>query len=459
MLHNAKELACATVVKGGCGNSLAPKARPRAASALASVWFTAYPTSIITHERVGSPNARRSEPLDSLVGHRNPRRPQWTDEALGVFAARIMRPQSTGTLIGSALKSGRPGTEEDFVAMGRTQRRPTTRWSSTTSFPRTPARAPTFDSRKSAMEHPPLSHGLHRGGRLGLLPPVPPGREAVNLAPTTVDQLKEKGHRGAVASRDLFRTGRQGDRLERHRYHHWCGRCRPPVGVSPLLQRGAAITQLADPTFALPQLIIGDALHSVDVLGARMLRLDANGFLGVERRAEGAAWSEGHPLSVVGNQLIAGMVRKAGGFSFQELNLTVDDIAAMSTRADLSYDFITRPAYHHALMTGDTEFLRLMLKTMRDYKIDPASLIHALHHDELTLELVHFWTLPPGHLHVWREKLDRRNPARALAGHRMRTADRQQRALQLALCHEWSGLHHRQCDRRSAQYPRPAEFD
>ena len=35
-----------------------------------------------------------------------------------------------------------------------------------------------------------------------------------------------------------------------------------------------------------------------------------------------------------------------------------------------------------------------MLKTMRDYHIDPASLIHALqNHDELTLELVHFWTL------------------------------------------------------------------
>jgi trehalose synthase len=89
------------------------------------------------------------------------------------------------------------------------------------------------------------------------------------------------------------------------------------------------------------------------------------------------------------------MVRKAGGFSFQELNLTVDDIASMSHGgADLSYDFITRPAYHHALVTGDTEFLRLMLKTMRDYHIDPASLIHALqNHDELTLELVHFWTL------------------------------------------------------------------
>ena len=89
------------------------------------------------------------------------------------------------------------------------------------------------------------------------------------------------------------------------------------------------------------------------------------------------------------------MIRKAGAFSFQELNLTVDDIAAMSGGgADLSYDFITRPAYHHALVTGNTEFLRLMLRTVHEFGIDPASLIHAMqNHDELTLELVHFWTL------------------------------------------------------------------
>ena len=53
--------------------------------------------------------------------------------------------------------------------------------------------------------------------------------------------------------------------------------------------------------------------------------------------------------------------------------------------ADLSYDFITRPAYQHALLTGDTEFLRLMLRTVHEFGIDPASLIHALqNHDELT---------------------------------------------------------------------------
>jgi trehalose synthase len=123
-----------------------------------------------------------------------------------------------------------------------------------------------------------------------------------------------------------------------------------------------------------------------------MLRLDANGFLGIEC-TDDRAWSEGHPLSLIANQLIGGLVRKVGGFTFQELNLSVDDIAAMGEGgADLSYDFITRPAYYHALVTGDTEFLRMMLRTVHEYKIDPASLIHALqNHDELTLELVHFW--------------------------------------------------------------------
>src|SRR6202008_1192579 len=94
------------------------------------------------------------------------------------------------------------------------------------------------------------------------------------------------------------------------------------------------------------------------------------------------------------NQLIAGMVRKLGGFTFQELNLTLDDIKAMSRGgADLSYDFVTRPAYHHALVTGDASFLRLMLDLQRTSRVDPGSLVHALqNHDELTLELVHFWT-------------------------------------------------------------------
>ena len=125
-----------------------------------------------------------------------------------------------------------------------------------------------------------------------------------------------------------------------------------------------------DPSFAGMRLVIGDALHSLGDLGSGALRLDANGFLGVEKSAEDSpAWSEGHPLSEAANQLIASMVRKVGGFTFQELNLTIDDIKSSAERgADLSYDFVNRPAYHHALATGDTEFLRLTLNLAREHR-------------------------------------------------------------------------------------------
>jgi maltose alpha-D-glucosyltransferase/alpha-amylase len=148
-----------------------------------------------------------------------------------------------------------------------------------------------------------------------------------------------------------------------------------------------------DPTFAGMRLVVGDALHSLLDLGTGALRLDANGFLGVEKSAEEQpGWSEGHPLSEAANQLIGSMIRKVGGFSFQELNLTIDDIKAQSEAgADLSYDFITRPAYHYSLVTADTEFLRLTLRLAMEIGVDQASLVHALqNHDELTYELLHF---------------------------------------------------------------------
>ena len=86
------------------------------------------------------------------------------------------------------------------------------------------------------------------------------------------------------------------------------------------------------------------------------------------------------------------MVRKVGGFTFQELNLAIDDIKKTGEHgADLSYDFVNRPAYHHALATGDTEFLRLTLNTALRQGLQPISLVHALqNHDEVTYELVHF---------------------------------------------------------------------
>ena len=73
-------------------------------------------------------------------------------------------------------------------------------------------------------------------------------------------------------------------------------------------------------------------------------------------------------------------------------SLGIDDIVNTSAVGpDLSYDFVTRPAYQVALCTGDTEFLRLTLREALALGLDQASLVHALqNHDELTYELVHF---------------------------------------------------------------------
>jgi trehalose synthase len=399
MLHNAKKLASRYAGQARLWQQPYAETRPRAASALASVWFTAYPASIVT--RTGE------SVLRTLGDHK-----LWTAlSAIGIqgvhtgptkLAGGIRGREVTPTIDGSFDRISLSidpafGTEEEFVAMSRAA----AAHNAVVIDDIVPAHTGKgADFRLATMQYgdyPGLYHMIEiQKEDWPLLPEVPEGREAVNLSPATVDLLRDKGYIvGQLRRVIFFEPGvKETD---------WSA-TDVVVGVDGIARRwvylhyfkeGQPSLNWLDPTFAAQRMIVGDALHSLDTLGARILRLDANGFLGVERRLQGPAWSEGHPLSLVGNRLIGGMVRKAGGFSFQELNLTVDDIAAMSQGgADLSYDFITRPAYHHALLTGDTEFLRVMLRTVHEYGIDPASLIHALqNHDELTLELVHFWTL------------------------------------------------------------------
>jgi trehalose synthase len=227
----------------------------------------------------------------------------------------------------------------------------------------------------------------------GLLPPVPSGRDAVNLSPDTVDALQAKGYIvGQLHSGIFYEPGvkdtdwsatdvvRGVDGVQRRWvYLHY-------------FKQGQPTLNWLDPSFAAERLVIGDAVHELGVLGDGMLRLDANGLLGIERDPNGRVWWAGHPLSVTANQLIADMVRKLGGFTFEELALPLDDMREMSRGGpDLSYDFVTRPAYDEALLTGDAQFLRLVFQLMRKYDIDPARLIHALqNHDELTMGLAHF---------------------------------------------------------------------
>jgi trehalose synthase len=228
-----------------------------------------------------------------------------------------------------------------------------------------------------------------------MLPEVPPGKDSVNLDSEVEERLQRAGYIVGRLQRVIFQDPGIKDT-------NWSATA-PVTGPDGVRRRwvylhyfkdGQPSINWLDPTFAGMRLVIGDALHALGHLGAAGLRLDANGFLGVEKSAEGGApaWSEGHPLSEAVNQLIASMVRKVGGFTFQELNLSIDDIHKTSERgADLSYDFVNRPAYAHAMATSDTEFLRLTLNAALHLGLQPVRLVHALqNHDELTYELVHF---------------------------------------------------------------------
>ncbi len=229
----------------------------------------------------------------------------------------------------------------------------------------------------------------------GLLPEVPVGEDSVNLDAATESRLERAGYIVGPLQRVIFHDPGTKDT-------NWSATA-PVTGADGVLRRwvylhyfkaGQPSINWLDPTFAGMRLVIGDALHSLRHLGAGALRLDANGFLGLERSTgEGEpAWSEGHPLSDAVNQLIASMVRKVGGFTFQELNLAIEDIKRTSEHgADLSYDFVNRPSYVHALATGDTEFLRLTLNTALAENVQPIGLVHGLqNHDEMTYELTHF---------------------------------------------------------------------
>jgi trehalose synthase len=399
MLTDANRLASQLSGQGSMWQNPFAHPDPRAAVERASVWFTAYPLSFVT---------QRDETYLSALA--DPRLWQ-AFRAIGIDALHTGPVKQAGGLNGRRLTPSIDGhfdrismqvdpefgTEDEFRQLCAVA----SEYDGTVIDDIVPGHTGKgADFRLAEMGHgdyPGIYHMVSIAPEdWHLLPDVPDGRDSANLDGQTEADLERAGYIIGQLQRVIFYepgvketnwsatrvvTGTDGvDR--RWVYLHYFKEGQPSINW-------------LDPSFAGMRLVIGDALHALADLGAGGLRLDANGFLGVEKTAENLpAWSEGHPLSAAANHLIASMIRKMGGFSFQELNLAMDDIKGMGeSGADLSYDFVTRPGYHHALVTGDTEFLRLTLNTSRAMGIDPASLVHALqNHDELTHELVHFST-------------------------------------------------------------------
>jgi trehalose synthase len=404
MLSDANEISRQFSGQGSMWQNPFANPGPRQAVETASVWFTAYPLSLITRPGESFLAAMADDAMweaFSSIGieavHTGPVKRaggisgwQYTPSVDGHF-------DRISTQIDPAF-----GTEAEFRAMCGAA----TWWGGTIIDDVVPGHTGKgADFRLAEMkyaDYPGIYHMVEIDqDDWSALPEVPPGKDSVNIDAACEEWLDKAGYIIGPLQRVIFYA-------EGVKETNWSV-TRPVVGIDGVERRwvylhyfkdGQPSINWLDPSFAGMRMVIGDALHSLADLGSGALRLDANGFLGVEKSAsEGnPAWSEGHPLSEAANHLIASMVRKVGGFTFQELNLTIDDIRVTSEAgADLSYDFINRPAYQHALATADTEFLRLTLRTSLELGVDPASLVHAMqNHDELTYELVHWST---GHQH------------------------------------------------------------
>jgi trehalose synthase len=396
MLADANRLASQLSGQGSMWQNPYAHPDPRAALERASVWLTAYPLSFVT---------RRGETFLSALA--DPALWQ-AFRAIGIDGVHTGPVKQAGGLNGRRLTPSVDGhfdrismsvdpefgTEDEFRRLCATA----AEYEGTVIDDIVPGHTGKgADFRLAEIgygDYPGIYHMVSiREEDWHLLPEIPEGRDSFNLDPETELALERAGYIIGRLQRVIFYEPGVKET-------NWSA-TRVVTGVDGVARRwvylhyfkeGQPSINWLDPSFAGMRLVIGDALHALADLGSGGLRLDANGFLGVEKTADDVAWSEGHPLSEAANHLIASMIRKMGGFSFQELNLAMDDIKAMGeSGADLSYDFVTRPAYHHALVTGDTEFLRLTLNISRGMGIDPASLVHALqNHDELTHELVHF---------------------------------------------------------------------
>lgn len=372
--------------------------QPRAASAKASVWFTAYPASTIG----STPDA---SVLATLADER-----LWSAfQAIGIQGIHTGPMKRSGGVSGIRYTPSVDGnfdrisfeidpafgTQDQYKGLVQVARAHGAIVIGDVIPGHTGKGADFRLAERNYADYPGLYHMVRIDpADWALLPPVPAGSDSVNLSPATVDALQARGYIvGMLSSRIFYQPGvkdsdwsatdvvRGVDGVDRRWvYLHY-------------FKEGQPTLDWLDPSFAAQRLIVGDAAHELGVLGDGGIRLDANGLLGIERDpVTGQVWSEGHPLSNTSNQLVGDIVRKMGGFTFQELALAFDSVHDMSSGgADLSYDFMTRPAYEHALLTGDTEFLRLIFQLMRHYRIDPAGLIHALqNHDELTMGLAQF---------------------------------------------------------------------
>jgi len=362
----------------------------------ASVWFTSYPQSIITH--------RNKSVLQTLA----------SDDLLSTFRTLGIEGIHTGPLKRAGAITGRRYTPSIDGFFDRIELTIDPRYGSNDGYVEMTRNAQQFgiviigdlvpghtgkgaDFRLAERAYKNYE-GLYTMVEIdpedwGMLGSVQDDADSVNLAPETVQKLEDKGYIPGPLEVVIFYEPNIKE-------SNWSA-TDIVTGVDGVQRRwvylhvfkaGQPSFNWLDPTFGAHRIVMADAVQSVHVFGAKALRLDANPLLGIEGRPGlDKAWIEGHPLAEGTSNTIAMMVRKLGGYSFQELNLSLDDLKQFTKWGpELSYDFFTRPPCLYAMVTGDAGPLRLMLRLIQQEGLDLGIFVHALqNHDELMFDLAH----------------------------------------------------------------------
>jgi maltose alpha-D-glucosyltransferase/alpha-amylase len=225
----------------------------------------------------------------------------------------------------------------------------------------------------------------------GLLPKVddPWGHAIVTKDVAT--QLKQKGYiPGLINSADA-----NPDAV------NWSGWSATPevVGVDAKKRRWVylhvfkpeqPVLNWLDPSYAAARSQFGDIGRNVADRGVKVLRLDADTFLGLEPQPNSTMASAYlTPLSQLSTDAIAFSIRKLGGFSYQEFAAPLQQLKEFSSNGpDLSYDFFTRAESLAPLLDGNALPLRLAHHFLLDAGVQAGTLIHDLqNHDEITFQL------------------------------------------------------------------------
>ena len=226
-----------------------------------------------------------------------------------------------------------------------------------------------------------------------LLPDVSNQWETVGLDKETVDILHEKGYLPGLLQNVRFKPKGYENIVT-----GWDATA-PIKGVDGVERRwvylhyyraGQPTMNWLDPSFAAQRIITGGITNAFNVLGAKMVRLDANAFLGIEPVDNSpTAWSNATPLTVVATNYLAMYARKIGGWTYEEVGLPLAQMKEfMRLGPDISIDFITRGGLIYAAYTGDAGLLNLSLREMLKAGINPKRLMHFLQsHDNFGYDM------------------------------------------------------------------------